>query len=163
MKPLIFSLYYYLCAIKMMLCLRSWFHISWVMAKMYTIPEMLHHGIEIGSGFTTVWKRMKAPPTPQFEIVSNLNVRELVAIARSHSRCRSISSPPSLDLIAFVARSRRRRRSISLPSLLDLAAAVDPRCCLNLVVGGADDSVASFADDFLDSVPGAFTVLRVEI
>ncbi|KAL0716704.1 hypothetical protein Bca4012_066026 [Brassica carinata] len=28
---------------------------------------------------------------------------------------------------------------------------------------GADDSIASFADDFLDSVPGAFTVLRVEI
>ena len=31
------------------------------------------------------------------------------------------------------------------------------------VVGRADDSVASFADDFLDSVPGAFTVLREEI
>ncbi|KAF3540534.1 hypothetical protein F2Q69_00024005 [Brassica cretica] len=40
-------------------------------------------------------------------------------------RCRSISSPSSLDLVAVVARSRRRRHSISSPSSLNLVAVVD--------------------------------------
>lgn len=31
------------------------------------------------------------------------------------------------------------------------------------VVSWADEAVASFADDFLDSVPGAFAVLREEV